>query len=316
MTNPIPASAPGATPAALLAELGDLLDFTPVPRRTKRVDGWTPELQQAFIAALSVAGSARRAAKALGKSATGVIALRQRPGAESFAAAWDAAMAIARERGSARLAISLNAVVEEALAWRPPPPPWSRAATRAAPVLPRAEPAPPTDDGEQEPDSARLALLEQLVGKYLQKLGHEREARLAGRIAEADFYLRQLTVIEVSFDLMSGDGMKLLHDFRHRGHALIEIAETPMSRLLDAARREHWIAAGDPPRPGHPPRHLLEHHDGFSTEPMEGARGGTGISPEEQWRRFEERYAEDAKEVVEWEARARQDFANRRDSAA
>ena len=41
------------------SHLGDLLDFTPVPRKTKRSDGWTAERQRAFIAALSATGSKR-----------------------------------------------------------------------------------------------------------------------------------------------------------------------------------------------------------------------------------------------------------------
>ena len=34
------------------SHLGDLLEFTPVPRKKERVDGWTAERQRAFIAAL------------------------------------------------------------------------------------------------------------------------------------------------------------------------------------------------------------------------------------------------------------------------
>ena len=45
------------------ADFGDLLDFEPVPRRP-RADGWTPEVQRAFIAALAVTGSDRQAARA------------------------------------------------------------------------------------------------------------------------------------------------------------------------------------------------------------------------------------------------------------
>ena len=39
------------------AHLGDLLEFTPVPREVERVDGWSPEKQRAFIAALAATGS-------------------------------------------------------------------------------------------------------------------------------------------------------------------------------------------------------------------------------------------------------------------
>lgn len=59
---------------------GALIDFEPVPRRTKRADGWDPEVQRAFIAALSLTGSDRAAARAVGKSAYGVSQLIEHEG--------------------------------------------------------------------------------------------------------------------------------------------------------------------------------------------------------------------------------------------
>ncbi|MDP3674192.1 MAG: hypothetical protein Q8R44_03730, partial [Novosphingobium sp.] len=63
--------------------------FVPVALRA-RSDGWTPARQVAFLAALaqrrSVAGAARKA----GMARETVYRLRGRPGAESFAATWDA----------------------------------------------------------------------------------------------------------------------------------------------------------------------------------------------------------------------------------
>jgi hypothetical protein len=44
----------------------EILDFEPVPRRA-RADGWRPEHQRAFIAALAITGSPRQAARAVGK---------------------------------------------------------------------------------------------------------------------------------------------------------------------------------------------------------------------------------------------------------
>ena len=67
-------------------------DFTPVPVRARR-DGWTPERQRCFIAALVETRSPARAAHELGMTREGAYALRRRPGATSFAAAWDAALA-------------------------------------------------------------------------------------------------------------------------------------------------------------------------------------------------------------------------------
>lgn len=67
------------------------LDFTPVPRKY-RYDGWTEERQRGFIPALADLGSVKHAARAVGMTPEGAYHLRRQPGAESFAAAWDAAL--------------------------------------------------------------------------------------------------------------------------------------------------------------------------------------------------------------------------------
>lgn len=67
-------------------------DFTPVPRRMLRHDGWTPARQRAFIAALAETGSVTEAAARVGKAKEGAYALRRAPGAESFERAWSAAL--------------------------------------------------------------------------------------------------------------------------------------------------------------------------------------------------------------------------------
>jgi len=76
----------------------DEFPFDPVPSRTNRKDGWTPERQRAFIAALARCGSVTAAAPNVGKSASGAYRLLDRDGAESFAAAWDLAAAQGRDR--------------------------------------------------------------------------------------------------------------------------------------------------------------------------------------------------------------------------
>ena len=82
-SQPVPA--PGC-------ELPDgLLDFTPVPRRYRH-DGWTPERQRAFIAALAVTGCVDRAARMVNIAQTNCYELRRAPGAEGFRRAWDAAL--------------------------------------------------------------------------------------------------------------------------------------------------------------------------------------------------------------------------------
>ena len=55
-----------------------LPDFTPVPRKYRH-DGWTPERQRAFIAALADTGSVRRAAAMVNMAQTNCYTLRRAP---------------------------------------------------------------------------------------------------------------------------------------------------------------------------------------------------------------------------------------------
>lgn len=64
--------------------------FDPVPVRARK-DGWTVERQREFIRVLHVKRSISAACLAVGMSRKSAYALRERAGAESFAAAWDAA---------------------------------------------------------------------------------------------------------------------------------------------------------------------------------------------------------------------------------
>lgn len=57
-----------------------------------RHDGWTPARQARFIAELARIGLVAPAARAIGMSPKSAYALRARPGADSFAAAWDEAI--------------------------------------------------------------------------------------------------------------------------------------------------------------------------------------------------------------------------------
>jgi hypothetical protein len=72
--------------------------FTPVPTARKRADGWTPERQQRFLAALYACGVVATAAQTVGMSAATAYRLRRRAGGESFAAAWDKLLYEARGR--------------------------------------------------------------------------------------------------------------------------------------------------------------------------------------------------------------------------
>ena len=283
---------------------GALLDFEPVPRRSNRADGWDADVQRAYIAALSLTGSERAACRAVGKSAYGVTQLVQHEGSAGFRAAREEALAMAADERGRRLAEGVRAVASEQSGWRPADPPWSRAATRRPP-------APTPSLSEEDNLKAGKEWLVRMIKLYLLKLRQEREARTAGRIAAADFYIRQATWMEVALDLMSGDAFRLLRDFRHGDHALMQIAETTVSSLLDAARRDHWQACGDPPRPGPIPEHLLVDHGGYSTEPGEATWGGLEQSHEEQTQVFEERHKQAAAEQIEWEAEARRDYEAR-----
>jgi hypothetical protein len=69
----------------------DPLFFTPVPHR-RRPRGWTAEAQRAFIAMLAQCGVIAHAARSVGLSPRSAYHLRQKAGAESFAAAWDWAL--------------------------------------------------------------------------------------------------------------------------------------------------------------------------------------------------------------------------------
>ena len=88
---------PVTPPAQLLAH-EDLLAFTPVPLDRSRSNGWTAAQQERFILALHVMGSVGQAAKAVGMSRQSAYNLRERPGAESFARSWDAAIEMGRAR--------------------------------------------------------------------------------------------------------------------------------------------------------------------------------------------------------------------------
>jgi hypothetical protein len=76
-----------------------LLNFAPVPHVAPRKNSITPDRQRAFIAALAASGIVTQAALEIGASLEALYKLRNRPGAEGFRAAWEAAL----DRGIARL---------------------------------------------------------------------------------------------------------------------------------------------------------------------------------------------------------------------
>ena len=98
---------PWPEPAALgLVDVtDDPIDFTPVPRQRNRRNGWTELAQRAFIAALEECGSVARSARAVGMNPRSAYRLLEAEGADSFAEAWDQAIArgVERVRGEAML---------------------------------------------------------------------------------------------------------------------------------------------------------------------------------------------------------------------
>lgn len=86
-----------------------LLGFAPYFHRAPRGNSITPERQRAFIAALAASGIVTQAAREIGASLEALYRLRNMPGAEGFAAAWEAAI----DRGMQRLE---DCALERALA--------------------------------------------------------------------------------------------------------------------------------------------------------------------------------------------------------
>ena len=76
-----------------------LLAFEPYLHAAPRRNSITPPVQRRFVAALAATGLVSVAARRVGRSLEALYKLRHRPGAEGFAAAWDAAL----ERGARRL---------------------------------------------------------------------------------------------------------------------------------------------------------------------------------------------------------------------
>ena len=96
MRNTPPQSAPETTPEGV-----PIPTFSPWRAKRERVNGWCPATQRAFIAELTRTGCPAEAAKMVGRSKRSAYLLRDKPGAESFAAAWDAAKARAGDAAQA-----------------------------------------------------------------------------------------------------------------------------------------------------------------------------------------------------------------------
>jgi len=103
---PAPAASPPApldpaeSPTPYIDENGfdpAAYEWVPVARR-RRKDGWSPAKQRLFIEVLADTGCVATAAQEVGMSERNCYTLRRAPGAEPFAAAWDAAIQQASRR--------------------------------------------------------------------------------------------------------------------------------------------------------------------------------------------------------------------------
>lgn len=221
--------------------------FTPVPRKSPRHDGWTPDRQRAFIAALADTGSVTSAARRIGLSPSTAYALRHFTGAEEFAAAWDAALG----HGVRQLA---DIAIDRAIEGVPVPIFWKgqqvgerrwyndrllmlilrhhvsadgRGATILSPPRSQAQIEQEAAENcptcrtraEQAEEAATQAQAEReafpprwltdLFKRYEAKVKTERRHRLAGEVIAADYTLRQLTHIELVLS-MGGRSAEML----------------------------------------------------------------------------------------------------------
>jgi len=279
-------------------EVEALLHFEPVVRKCVRHDGWLAERQRDFIVALTVLGHAEQAAIAVGGTMSGAYKLRSADGGEGFARSWDSALALhLRRNPRLKKGRPSRGEIESEVGRKP----WPAAVPGAA--------AAPSRDGrlrhapQGPPEMTPREFLGELSRRYLIKLRQEREARLEGRIVEADFYVRQLAWIEIVADL-GGNAQELLEALERGGVDAIHIAATPMSAYLEKLRRLYWKEKGEADRPPAPP--IGEQGAGFGTGPDHAYRPGRdGEFAAWQARREEQRrLAAEAQQAWEEKARA------------
>jgi len=94
--------------------LPPFLRFGPVPLRAQH-NGFGPQQQLRFIVALARGAGVNEAARSVGMTRQSAYRVRRRPGAESFAAAWDEALRFARGVAAAGRAPSAVPGIETVL---------------------------------------------------------------------------------------------------------------------------------------------------------------------------------------------------------
>jgi hypothetical protein len=185
------------------------------------------------------------------------------------------------------------------------------------------------DDGAADDEEFQIELIERIFGKFLRKVEAEREARLAGEIVSADFFLRQITCLEVMIDLIaSGAGLDPWNELarlKRKGANVFQIVDTPFTMFLDLRRREYWESNGEPMRPLAFREEFLHDHGTHRSAIQQNAYGALTAPArghsEEQWRAMthqqqeaarQRQFDEDAAEQVAWEAQARREHESRR----
>ena len=221
-------------------EIQELLRFEPVPRQNTRADGWFPELQRKFILHLARTGSPGKACEALGKRRSGIDKLYKVAGAASFRAAWHDAVEYNQKRRAAQ------AEAEHAALANVKPPFVDHRRKHAPPP----EPAPAGEQFDLADDD-KWDLIHTIGLKFMRKIAAERQARLAGEIVAADFYLRQITMLEVTFDLTAShfgwdprEVLAKLQQIAHVGFRNVFVAdpdiveESNLNRLVGATAED------------------------------------------------------------------------------
>ena len=289
-------------------EIAPLLTFTPVTRQINRPNGWTPELQRELIARIAATGTLQQAVWQMGKHSTGAEGLYKKADAVSFRASWDAAIIIGRRRNGLDSAPPFAGAV----------PGITRRAGRGR--QPEPEPAP-----EEVSEERKWELIHSIGLKFMRKVAAEREARRNGEIVAADFYLRQITFLEVMLEMTSKafgwDVQAVLTNLRRGDHHITAIVNTELSDWMDRSRRAWWAQEGEPERPAFPDVRFLkprrdqdgaygtaidQGHLGACAHPARGYDEAewAALTANEQAAAWKAQYTEDAAAQAEWERRA------------
>lgn len=255
------------------------LEFTPVTTKSGR-QKFVPELQRKFIQALSITGTVRVAAEAIGMSSGQVYDLKSRPGAESLGQAWEKAIRMGGLRARDTIVDhAINGTPEyfykdgqlvgerrhfnlRAMQWvvahtlpHLADNPAGLAAHGGLPMSLQklkeewrkeweeeatAKEAEMRARYEAEHNSAEASKA-RFLKKYQAKVREEYFFRAEGNQIAADFALRQLAMMEVVMDV-GGICMELIREHFHSApHG--GPWSTEVSRALEDARHSAWAQA-------------------------------------------------------------------------